>query len=53
MSPLLVSRISPSESLSSRPIGKIRCWWPTKSTMLSFTADSVVQVTPTGLLSAM
>src|SRR5690348_6418560 len=53
MSPLLVSRIRPSESLSRRPIGKMRCSWPTQSTMLPFTPDSVVLVTPTGLLSAM
>jgi hypothetical protein len=51
MSPLLVSRIRPSESLSRRPIGKMRCSWPTKSTMLPLTrrvgragdADRLVQ----------
>src|ERR1700754_2769445 len=53
MSPLLVSRINPSESLSRRPMGKVRCGWSTKSTMLPSTVVSVVQVMPTGLFSAM
>ena len=41
------------ESLSSRPIGKIRSRCPTKSTTLPSTSRSVVQVIPRGLLSAM
>src|SRR5690554_4450980 len=53
MSPLLVSRIRPSESLSRRPIGKIRSWWSTKSVMFPATPVSVVHVMPTGLYSAM
>ena len=53
MSPSLVRRISPSESLSSRPIGNTRSSWFTKSTMLPATLRSVVDVIPTGLLSAM
>ncbi len=53
MSPLLVSRISPSESLSKRPIGKMRSRWPMRSMMLSSMCDSVVEVMPTGLLRAM
>ena len=52
ISPSLVKKISPCESLSSRPIGKMRLVWFTNCTILSRTSSSVVEVTPTGLLSA-
>jgi len=52
ISPLLVKNMSPCDSLSKRPIGKIRLLWFTNCTMLLRTFSSVVDVTPTGLFNA-
>ena len=46
--PSLVSKMSPVESLSRRPTGKMRSGWPTASMMFERSRRSVVHVTPRG-----
>src|ERR1700743_1237568 len=52
ISPSFVNKISPSESRSRRPTGKIRSGKPTWSMMLSSMCASVVQMMPTGFFNA-